>query len=63
MLPNLVLPRTAGFEAVAPFSRATQLSQLSERVIVGAITPVILPAFAALARAAEATFGKAISTD
>jgi O-antigen/teichoic acid export membrane protein len=50
MLPNFVLPRIAGFEAAALFSRATQLSQLSERVIVGAIAPVILPAFAALAR-------------
>lgn len=50
MLPNLVLPRIAGFGALALFSRATQLSQLSERVIVGAVVPVILPAFSVLAR-------------
>ena len=50
MLPNLVLPRLAGFEAAALFNRATQLSQLSERVIVGAVVPVILPAFATLSR-------------
>jgi O-antigen/teichoic acid export membrane protein len=50
MLPNLVLPRLAGFDAVALYNRATQLSTLSERIIVGAITPVILPAFAAMAR-------------
>ncbi len=50
MLPNFVLPRIAGFEAIALFSRATQLAQLSERVIVGAVAPVILPAFSALAR-------------
>lgn len=49
-LPNFVLPRVAGFGAVALFSRASQLSQLSDRVIVGAIVPVILPAFATLAR-------------
>ena len=50
MLPNFALPRIAGFEAIALFSRASQLSQLSERVIVGAVVPVILPAFATLAR-------------
>ncbi len=53
MLPTFVLPRVAGFEAVALFSRATQLAQLSDRVIVGAIVPVILPAFANLARRGE----------
>lgn len=52
-LPNFVLPRVAGFEAAALLSRASQLSQLSDRVIVGAIVPVILPAFATLARRGE----------
>lgn len=52
-LPNFVLPRVAGFEAAALLARASQLSQLPDRVIVGAIVPVILPAFATLARRGE----------
>ncbi|WP_048708543.1 oligosaccharide flippase family protein [Microvirga massiliensis] len=53
MLPQLLLGRFAGFNAVGLYSRAAVLAQMPNRAIVGAFQPVILPAFAAKARAGE----------
>lgn len=49
-LPALLLGRTAGMEAVGLFGRAQQLCQLPERLILGALQPVILPALSDHAR-------------
>src|SRR5690606_28490260 len=53
MLPQLMLGRLIGLEAAALYSRATILCQLPERAVIGAIQPVILPAFASKARQGE----------
>lgn len=53
MLPQLMLGRLIGLEAAALYSRATILCQLPERAVIGAIQPVILPAFARRARQGE----------
>lgn len=50
-LPQVLLGRLIGFGAVGIYSRAVMLNQLPERVIINAFQPVLLPAFAAEARA------------
>ncbi len=50
LLPKLLLGRLWGFEAVGLFARAATLSQLTDRMIAGALNPVVLPAMAAQAR-------------
>lgn len=54
MLPQLMLGRLAGLEAAAIYSRATILCQLPDRAVIGAIQPVILPAFARRVRSGGA---------
>ena len=49
-LPQLVIGRLLNFGAAGLYSRATTLVQLPERVVVTAVQPVILPAFAEQAR-------------
>jgi O-antigen/teichoic acid export membrane protein len=46
-LPQLLLGRFSGMEAAGLLARATAVAQLPERAVVGAIQPVLLPAFAA----------------
>jgi O-antigen/teichoic acid export membrane protein len=50
-LPQLLLGRLSGLDAVGIYNRATILCQLPDKLIVGAFQPVIYPAFAAQARA------------
>lgn len=49
-LPQMLLGRLIGLDAVGFYSRATMLCQLPDRLIVGALQPVILPAFAERSR-------------
>ena len=63
-LPQLLLGRLSGLDAVGIYNRATLLCQLPDRLIVGAFQPVIFPAFAAQARAGDdlkAAYLKALS--
>jgi O-antigen/teichoic acid export membrane protein len=50
MLPQLIIGRLAGLDAVALYSRAAALSALPERTVLSAFQPVILPALSAEAR-------------
>ncbi len=50
-LPQLALGRLAGFDAAGLYSRAALLCQVPERLVLSACLPVVLPAFAAEARA------------
>ncbi len=50
MLPQLLLGRFAGMEAAGLLTRAAAVAQLPERAVVGAVQPVLLPAFAAHGR-------------
>lgn len=50
VLPQTLLGRLAGFDAAGLYTRAMTLCQLPDRAIVGALQPVIFPAFAAEAR-------------
>lgn len=49
-LPLLILGRILAFDAVGLFQRATVICQLPDRIVLAAISPVALPAFAATAR-------------
>ncbi|QEW23423.1 Lipopolysaccharide biosynthesis protein WzxC (plasmid) [Paracoccaceae bacterium] len=49
--PRLILGRVLGFDAVGLLSRAVSLTQLPERVILGAVPPVVLPALSQRVRA------------
>jgi O-antigen/teichoic acid export membrane protein len=49
-MPQLVLGRILGFQAVGLYSRALVLCQLPERFIHAAVLPVVLPALAAQVR-------------
>ena len=46
-LPQLILGRLLGFDAVGLYNRATTLCQLADRMILSAVQPVVLPALAA----------------
>lgn len=50
MLPQLLLGRVLGFDAVGLYARAALLCQLPDRAVVSAFMPVVLPALAAHAR-------------
>ena len=50
VLPQVLLGRLSGFDAAGLYTRAMTLCQLPDRAIVGALQPVIFPAFAAEAR-------------
>jgi O-antigen/teichoic acid export membrane protein len=50
-LPRLVFGKILGFEAVGLYGRALTVAQLPDRVIGGALTPVVLPVLATRARA------------
>jgi O-antigen/teichoic acid export membrane protein len=49
-LPQLIIGRLLQFGAAGFYSRATTLCQVPERVVVTAVQPVVLPAFAEQAR-------------
>jgi O-antigen/teichoic acid export membrane protein len=49
-LPRLAFGKILGFDAVGLYARAITVCQLPDRVVVSALQPVILPAFAAQAR-------------
>jgi O-antigen/teichoic acid export membrane protein len=49
-LPQLLLGRILGFQAVGLYSRALMLCQLPERLIHAAVLPVVLPALTAQVR-------------
>lgn len=49
-LPQLILGRLLSFGAVGLYGRATTLCQMPDRLISGAVLPVLLPALAARAR-------------
>ncbi len=51
LLPRLAFGKILGFDAVGLYSRAVTISQLSDRMLVSAMQPVILPALAAHIRA------------
>ena len=51
MLPRLALGRILGFDAVGLYGRALTLCQIPDRAIASALSPVVLPAFAARVRA------------
>ena len=51
VLPRFALGRILGFDAVGLYGRALTLCQLPERAIASALSPVVLPAFAARIRA------------
>lgn len=50
-LPQLILGRIMGLDAVGLYGRAFLLCQLPERTVLSAFAPVVLPALAAQARA------------
>ena len=50
MLPRLLLGRFGGMEMVGLFARAVTLCQLPDRLVTGALQPVVLPAMAEAAR-------------
>jgi O-antigen/teichoic acid export membrane protein len=50
LLPRLAFGKILGFDAVGLYARAITVCQLPDRVVVSALQPVILPAFAAEAR-------------
>ena len=49
--PQLIIGRMLGFTAVGLFNRATNVTQLFDRVVVQALSPVIMPAISAHKRA------------
>jgi O-antigen/teichoic acid export membrane protein len=51
LLPRLAFGKILGFDAVGLYSRAITVCQLPDRVVLSALQPVVLPAFAAHARA------------
>lgn len=50
-LPQLIIGRSIGLAAVGLFGRATALCQLPDRLVIGTISPIILPALSQQARA------------
>jgi O-antigen/teichoic acid export membrane protein len=50
MQPQLCLGRFAGFEAAGLFNRAMMLCQLQDRLVLGVLSPVLLPALSARVR-------------
>jgi len=50
LLPRLLLGRWWGFGAAGMFTRATTLSQLPDRMLASALSPVVLPAMATQVR-------------
>lgn len=52
--PRLILGRVLGFTAVSLFSRGLSLTQLPEKLLLSAVQPVILPAFASALRSGQA---------
>jgi len=50
MLPQFIIGRMIGFDAVGIFSRAVIVCQLPDRSVLSAFMPVVLPAFAARVR-------------
>jgi O-antigen/teichoic acid export membrane protein len=50
LLPRLAFGKILGFDAVGLYARAITVCQLPDRVVVSALQPVVLPAFAAQAR-------------
>lgn len=50
LLPRLAFGKILGFDAVGLYARAITVCQLPDRVVVSALQPVVLPAFAAHAR-------------
>lgn len=52
-LPQVALGRILGFNAVGLFSRAAIFCQLTDRGVISALQPVVLPALAARARAGD----------
>jgi len=52
-LPQLILGRILDFAAVGLYSRALMLSQLFDRLVLDAVNPVVLPAFAKTVRSGE----------
>ncbi|MBB3710827.1 O-antigen/teichoic acid export membrane protein [Limimaricola variabilis] len=50
-LPRLIIGRILGFTAVGLLARAVSLTQLPDRLVLSAVQPVALPAFAELRRA------------
>jgi O-antigen/teichoic acid export membrane protein len=55
VLPQALLGRFVGFDAAGLYTRAMTLCQLPDRAILGALQPVIFPAFAAEAREGDLT--------
>ncbi|MEP9373357.1 oligosaccharide flippase family protein [Mesorhizobium sp. KR1-2] len=53
LLPRLAFGKFLGLDAVGLYSRAVTICQLPDRVVISALHPVILPAFAAQARAGD----------
>jgi O-antigen/teichoic acid export membrane protein len=53
MLPRLAFGKILGFDAVGLYARAVTVCQLPDRVVVSALQPVVLPAFAAQVRAGD----------
>lgn len=53
-LPQLILGRILDFAAVGLYSRAVMLSQLFDRLVLDAVNPVVLPAFATAVRSGDA---------
>jgi O-antigen/teichoic acid export membrane protein len=53
LLPRLAFGKILGFGAVGLYSRALTVCQLPDRVVISALQPVILPAFAAQVRAGD----------
>jgi O-antigen/teichoic acid export membrane protein len=51
LLPRLAFGKILGFDAVGLYARAINVCQLPDRAIVSVLNPVVLPAFAAQARA------------
>ncbi len=51
LLPKLAFGKILGFDAVGLYARAINVCQLPDRAIVSVLNPVVLPAFAAQARA------------
>lgn len=49
-LPQLIIGRSLGFAAVGLFGRASTLCQLPDRLVVSALSPVVLPALSEQAR-------------
>jgi O-antigen/teichoic acid export membrane protein len=50
MMPQLIIGRILGFEAVGIFGRAAFVAQLPDRTVLGAVAPIVLPALAAQVR-------------